>query len=170
MKYIFISFSGLSYPIAYKLQQEGHEVIVGRIEDIKQYVVEEEIPTATEDEFIKHRRLHLFTGLLDFQPAEKVIEMMKKIKNPHEYFVFFEENNLYRWADKIRNLGFEGNFPTREDYLLEIVRSNAKDFVAKHYSKQLHVPEIEKFSTVKDGISFLEHTKNIWVLKPNKDG
>src|SRR5947209_7283917 len=91
MKYIFISYSGLSYPIANKLQKEGCEVIVGRIDDIK-------------------------------------------------------------------------------DYFLEIVRDKAKDFVLTHYSKQLHVPEVKKFSKVEDGIDFLKHSKDIWVLKPNKDG
>ena len=46
MKYIFISFSGLSLPVAYKLQQEGNEVVVGQIEDMKDYVMEEETKKA----------------------------------------------------------------------------------------------------------------------------
>ncbi len=57
MKYIFLTFSGLALPIAYKLQQEGHEVIVGQIEDIKDYVMEEEVKEAHESDFNKKRRL-----------------------------------------------------------------------------------------------------------------
>ena len=32
--------------------------------------------------------------MLDIQTAQKVVDLMKKIKKPHECFVFFEENNL----------------------------------------------------------------------------
>ena len=32
MKYIFITFSGLGLPIAYKLHQQGFEVMVGVIQ------------------------------------------------------------------------------------------------------------------------------------------
>ncbi len=48
MKYIFITFSGLSLPIAYKLKKEGCEVIVGHITEIKDYVMEEESAHAEE--------------------------------------------------------------------------------------------------------------------------
>lgn len=168
MKYIFITFSGLSLPIAYKLQQEGHEVIVGQVRDIKDYVMEEEVDHASESNLNKERRLSLFKGMLPLEDAHKVLEKMKTIKNPHDYFVFFEENNLYRWADKICDLGFEGNFPTKEDFLFEIDRDHAKEFVKKHYSK-LYTPEVKEFSSVKDGLSFLEKTEEIWVLKGKDD-
>lgn len=164
MNYIFISFSGLGFPIAQKLLQEGHEVTVGLIEDIKEYVMEEEVKGAKEDEQERKRRLLLFKNILDIQPAEKVIEKMKTIKNPHDYFVFFEENDLYRWADKVRDLGFEGNFPTKEDYLFEIDRDHAKEFVKEHYSK-LYIPDVKEFKKASDAIAFLNKTTDIWVLK-----
>lgn len=53
MKYIFITYSGLSLPIAYKLQQEKNEVIVGQIENIKDYVMEDESEKAIEIDFNK---------------------------------------------------------------------------------------------------------------------
>lgn len=168
MKYIFITFSGLSQPVAYKLQQEGKEVLVGQIEDIRDYVMEEEAGHAKESDFDKKRRLDLFKGILKMQPAEKVVELMKTIKNPHEYFVFFEENNLYRWADKVRDLGFEGIFPTKEDYLFEIDRERAKKFVSQHYPK-LNTPDVREFSRVEEAIPFLEQTQEIWVLKGKDD-
>lgn len=168
MKYIFITFSGLGMPIAYKLQQEGQEVHVGVIEEIKEYVIEEEVKTAHENEYDKQKRLELFKNLLKIKPATQVVEMMKTIKDPHDYFVFFDENNLYRWADKIRDLGFEGNFPTREDYFLEIDRSLAKNFVKEHYPK-LYVPEVREFAKVGEALTFLETTNDIWVLKGKHD-
>ena len=168
MKYIFITFSGLGLPIAYKLTQEGCEVKVGMIEDIKEYCMEEEIKDAHESEFDKSRRIKQYQGMLPVQEANKVIEWAKTIKNPHEYFFFFDENNLYRWADKVRDLGFEGTFPTKEDYLFEVDRDMAKKFVAKHYSK-LYTPTVHEYVKVEDAIPFLESTKDLWVLKGKHD-
>lgn len=168
MKYIFITYSGLSLPIAYKLQQEGNDVLVGQIEDIKEYVMEEEAKKANESEFNRDRRLKLFKNMVKLQPAEKVIELLRQAKNPKEYFVFFEENNLYRWADKIRDIDCEGNFPTKEDYLFEVDRDHAKEFVKKHYQK-LYTPEVKEFSKVAEGIEFLKQTNEVWVLKGKHD-
>lgn len=168
MKYIFITYSGLGYPIAQKLQQEGNEVVVGLIEDVKEYVTEEEVPRAHESDFNKKRRLELFSGMLDIRPADKVVEWMRTMSNPHDYFVFFEENNLYRWADKVRDLGFEGNFPTRDDYFFEIDRDRAKKFVKEHYPK-LYTPEVKEFETTASAIKFLKETNDIWVLKGKDD-
>jgi len=168
MKYIFITYNGLSLPVAYKLQQEGNEVVVGQIEDIKEYVMEEEVKKATESDFNRDRRMRLFRNMVKMQPAAKVIETLKLVKNPKEYFVFFEENNLYRWADKVKDLGVEGNFPTREDYLFEVDREYAKQFVKQHYTK-LYTPDVKEFNKVSDAIEFLKETNEIWVLKGRHD-
>jgi hypothetical protein len=168
MKYIFITYTGLGLPIAYKLQNAGHEVIVGVIEDIKDYVTEEEIATASESAFNHKRRMSLFKNMLPMQPAHVVLEMAKKIKNPEEYFVFFEENNLYRWAEKFAPLGFHGNFPTKDDFLYEVDRERAKQFVRTHYGK-LYTPEVVEFTKIKEGVEFLENSKDIWVLKGQHD-
>lgn len=168
MKYVFITYSGLSLPIAYKLQQEGNEVIVGQIEDIKDYVMEEEARKATENEFNRQCRMKLFKNMVKLQPADRVIEQLKLVKNPKEYFIFFEENNLYRWADKVRDLNFEGNFPTKVDYLFEIDRDFAKEFVKKHYPK-LYTPEVKEFTKAEDAVNFLKETNEIWVLKGKHD-
>jgi hypothetical protein len=168
MKYVFITYNGLSLPIAYKLQQEGNEVIVGQIEDVKEYVMEEEAKKATESDFNRQRRMKLFKNMVKLQPAARVIEMLRTAKNPSEYFVFFEENNLYRWADKVRDLNLEGNFPTKEDYLFEIDRDFAKEFVKKHYQK-LHTPEVKEFTKAADAIHFLKESSETWVLKGKHD-
>ncbi|MEX1072024.1 MAG: hypothetical protein WEC37_05295 [Anaerolineales bacterium] len=167
MEYVFITYNGLALPIAFKLQQEGHEVIVGRIDDVKDYVMEEEVDKATETEFAKKRRLDLFKGMLDIRPAQAVIDMLLKI-DTKGWFIFFEENNLYRWADKVRHLPIEGNFPTKEDFLFEIDRDFAKKFVKEYYPK-LNTPEVVEFSKIKQATKFLRETKEIWVLKGKDD-
>ncbi len=168
MKYAFITFSGLSLPIAYKLQQEGYDVLVGIIEDIKDYVMEEEISKATESAFNKQRRLELFKGILDIRSAEKVIQQLLNVKDSQDWYVFFEENNLYRWADRLKNKGFEGNFPTKEDFMLEIDRDSAKKFVRKHYPK-LYTPDVLEFEKTKEAVAFLETSNDLWVLKGKDD-
>lgn len=168
MKYIFITYSGLSLPIAYRLQQEGNEVVVGQIENIKDYVMEEESKRAHESEENRIRRMRLFKNMVKLQPADRVIEQLRAAKNLQEYFVFFEENNLYRWADKVRDLNVHGNFPTREDYLFEVDRDFAKEFVKKHYAK-LYTPEVKEFTKVGDAINFLKETNDTWVLKGKHD-
>jgi hypothetical protein len=168
MKYVFITYSGLSLPVAYKLQQEGNEVIIGQIENIKDYVMEEEMKKAVETDINRERRMKLFKNMLKMQPAEQVVELLKATKNPQDYFVFFEENNLYRWADKVRDLGTEGNFPTKEDYLFEVDRDYAKQFVKQHYQR-LHTPEVKEFQKVSDAINFLKESNDIWVLKGKHD-
>lgn len=168
MKYVFITFSGLSLPVAYKLQQEGNDVIVGQIEDIKEYVTEEEVKKAVESDLNRERRMNLFKNMVKMVPAKDAIDMLRKAENPQEYFVFFEENNLYRWADKVRDLNVHGNFPTKEDYLFEVDRENAKQFVRDNYQR-LHTPEVKEFSKIADGINFLKETNDIWVLKGKHD-
>lgn len=168
MKYIFITYNGLSLPIAYKLQQEGKDVVVGQIDDIKEYVMEEEAKKASESDFNRERRMRLFRNMVKMAPAERLIEQLRQIKNPSEYFIFFEENNLYRWADKVRDLNVHGNFPTRDDYLFEVDRDHAKNFVKQHYSK-LYTPEVKEFNKVADAIAFLKDAKEIWVLKGKHD-
>ena len=105
---------------------------------------------------------------MPLEDAHAVIEKMKKIENPDEWFIFFEENNLFRWADQIKDLGFHGNFPTRDDFLFEVDRDRAKQFVKEHYPK-LYTPEILEFKKVEEGITFLKDSKDIWVLKGQHD-
>jgi len=168
MKYIFITYTGLSLPVAYKLQQEGNDVLIGQIEDIKDYVMEEESKKAEENDAAKLRRLNLFKNMLKFTTAEKAVEILRTAKNPQEYFVFFEENNLYRWADKVKDLGIHGNFPSKEDFMYEIDRDHAKQFVIENYQK-LYSPEVHEFKKVEEAISFLHKSDQIWVLKGRDD-
>lgn len=169
MKYIFITFEGLGLPVAYKLYKEGRRVIIGMIEDIRDYVPEEEAESAKEDPEDKIKRLSQYNNILPIESAEKVLKIMEKIENRHEYFVFLEVNNLYRIADKVKRMGFEGNFPTKKDFLFETDRENAKRFVSKNYPK-FHIPEIYDFTSVPDALEFLKKSEDIWVIKAKSDG
>lgn len=168
MKYFIFTYIGDALPIAYKLQQEGHEVIVGLVQDKKDVHSEKEGAIKPEDELSKKRRLSLYDGMVKKVPAWGLIEDIKKLKSFEDTFVFFDRNNLFKFANHLQDLPVAGNFPTEEDYLLEHDRDEAKQFVKKHYSK-LHVAEVHEFAKVSEAVAFLQATDSLWVLKGKAD-
>src|SRR6185369_8113379 len=121
-----------------------------------------------EDRKDKEMRLSVFDGLIKKKPAEEILKEMKTYKNPQDYFVYFDTNGLYALAEQIKDLGFNGNFPTHEDYLYEVDRDKAKEFVKKHYAK-LNIARKKEFKHASDAKKFLEGTDEVWVLKGNSD-
>jgi hypothetical protein len=164
VKYIVFTFYGEGFPIAYRLQQEGHEVIVGQIQTKEETVSKNEKKAAHEDEFEAKLRLSLYHGMIDIIPADKLLEQMAKIKDKEKYFVFFGFNNCFKYAQAVSEMGFPGNFPTEIDYLFEQDRDAAKNFVHKHYPK-LNTAKVKQFAKVSEGIEFLKKTDDVWVLK-----
>lgn len=168
MKYIVFTYDGHGLPIAHHLQQEGHDVIVGQVQDRKDYLSKFEQDVGDESAEERFRRLSLFNGILDKQNANKVVEWMKTIKDPENYFVFFDVNNLFKFSEQVMDLGFKGNFPTEQDLLYELDRDEAKKFVKKHYP-YLNVAEVREFDKISEAKSFLQKTDDLWVLKGNTD-
>lgn len=167
MKYIIFTYDGHGLPIAHRLQQEGCEVLVGQVEDKRDTLSSIEHEAAeTLDQ--KRKRLQLFDGLLSKRSAREMITHMKTIKDPENYFVFFDLNNLYKFADEVQDLGFHGNFPTEDDLLLEIDRNRAKQFAAEKYSR-LHVGTTKNFTKAAEAIDFLSSSDDLWVLKGKDD-
>lgn len=164
MKYIIFTFDGHGFPIAHHLQQEGYDVVVGQVYDKKNILSPVEKDSEYEDPVQRERRLALFDRIVEKMPADKLIERMKMITNPTDYFVFFDFNYLFKYADQIRNLGFHGNFPTEEDHLMEINREAAKEFVRQYYPR-LHIPEIREFSQIEKAVKFLKESNDLWVVK-----
>lgn len=168
MKYIIFTFDGSGLPIAYHLLQEGHEVIVGQVLDRKLTLTREERRLDGEEGVKEQkRRLSLYKNLLNKIPAEELLKKMKRMKNPDEYFVFFDSNCLFRYAELVYAMGFtNGNFPTEKDRLFEVDRDAAKDFVRKYYP-EIKISEKEEFRSIRRAKKFLkEHNGNqIWVLK-----
>lgn len=167
MKFVVFTFDGHGLPLAYKLKQEGQDVVVGQIIDPNEVISSQEEAEKEDDEY-KQRRLALFEGMVEKIPAHKLVDQLKKVSNPQDYFLFFDLNSLFRYADELKDLGFHGNFVTEEDYLFEVDRDGAKDFVRKYYPK-LNIAEIKEFKKVSEAVRFLEKTDEVWVLKANDE-
>lgn len=167
MKYIVFTFDGSGTPVAQHLQMEGQDVVLAQVENMKSLAAKGD-DEYVEDKKDKEMRLSVFDGLIKKKPAEKLLKEMKKYKNPEEYFVYFDTNSLYALAEQIKDLGFHGNFPTHEDYLYEVDRDKAKEFVKKHYSK-LNIARKKEFKSANEAKKFLEDTDEVWVLKGNSD-
>jgi hypothetical protein len=165
MKYIIFTFDGGGFPIAKHLQDEGHEVIVGQVEERKATLTRAEKRSNGEEGVLeKKRRLALYKNLVERVPADLLIKRMGRIKNPKEFFVLFDFNNLFRYADQVRDMGFNGHFPTEQDRLFEVDRDAAKEFIKKYYPN-IVITEKHEFRSIRRAKKFLRETKDVWVLK-----
>lgn len=167
MKYIVFTFDGSGTPVAQHLQMEGQDVVLAQVQNMRSLASAEDTEY-TEGRNDKESRLSVFDGMVKKREAEELLKEMKTYKNPQDYFVFFDTNGLYALAEQIKDLGFHGNFPTREDYLFESDRDKAKEFVKKHYAK-LNIARKKEFRSVSDAKKFLADTDEVWVLKANTD-
>jgi hypothetical protein len=168
MKYFIFTYSGHGLPLAMHLQHEGREVLVGQVEKKAEVLCSIEKNQDMEDEGKKDRRLSLYEGLIPKMSADDLVNHLLKEKHPEECFVFFDINNLFHYADKLRDKGFHGNFPTEDNVLLEVDRARAKSVVDENYPK-LQSAMTKKFKKAKEAISFLETTGELWVLKGEDD-
>ncbi len=168
MKYIIFTFDGSGLPIAKHLQDEGQEVTVGIVEEKKTTLTTAEKRSDGQEGLLeKKRRLALYKNMLERYPADILLKKMKRIKDKKDYFVFFDFNFLFRYAQAVREMGFiNGNFPTEKDRLFEIDRDMAKEFVRKHYP-QIKIAEKEEFRSIRRAKQFLKERNGgqIWVLK-----
>ena len=167
LKYIWISYDGIGYSIAYKLLQEGNEVLIGQIQDNKELGNNDK----PEEPEAKRRRLSIYNGILKKLPMTELVAQARKIKNKDEYFVAFDFNNLWRYAELFKKMGFRnGFFPTQADFKMESDREAAKALVKKHYP-DLTIGEVHEFKKTQDGIQFLAEQENdtMYVLKGNAD-
>lgn len=155
-KYVFITGECDPLPIAYRLQQEGHTVLVGLIDE----VVKKQPPG------IKEKRKWLYDGMLEKLDGEKLLNGMADWTDKDQWFVMFDYGDLWPWAERALKMGFrKGVFPTEEGYELENDREKGKAFAQQHYPK-LHVNEAQAFKKVEDAIKFLEENPDtIYVLK-----
>src|SRR5437868_10642679 len=164
MKYRIFTYAGDALPIAYKLQQEGCEVVVGMVHDKAAIHSAKEGKLRPENSEAKRRRLALFDGLVEKRPADLLINEMQRYKTPEEFFVFFDRNYLFQFSEQIADMPFYGNCPTEADYLFEQNREQAKELVREHYPR-LHVPDVKPFRDVLKAVEFLKSTEQLWVLK-----
>ncbi len=130
--------------------------------------MESEIKRATESDFNRERRLKLSRICWRCNPPNKSLQIYVKPKIQKEYFVFFEENNLYRWADKVRDLDVEGNFPTKEDYLFESI-VNFPNSLYVNIINACTFPKCENFPKLRMPSPSWKRQMIIWVLKGKHD-
>lgn len=169
MKYIIFTFSGEGLGLAEQLQSEGEHVTVAQIADLKTICLKEELKgLEDEDPDKKKARLSMYDGVVKKHDADTVLRNLKKVKNPSEYFLFFDFNHCFQYAEKLRGMGFKGNFPTEDDRRFETDRDAAKDFVKKYYTG-VKIGEKHEFKTIDEGKKFLSDTDELWVLKPFDD-
>ncbi|MEM5875658.1 MAG: hypothetical protein QXX45_03780 [Candidatus Aenigmatarchaeota archaeon] len=155
-KFVLITYDGHGMPIALKLQQEGWDVIVGQVEELK--YLPEEIPEE------KERRLQLYDGIIEKKRIDDVINFLNKEKKRDDYLIFFDFNFLYPYANQIKQMGYFGIFPTKQDFELETNREMAKEYIFKNhnlFTKQ----EIHEFNKVEEAKEFLKNTDKVWVVK-----
>lgn len=161
-KYIFFTIYHESSSLAWHLQNEGKDVIVALVNDLKKIGNKE-----PEDKDAKQRRLGMWQGILTVENADDVIEKMSKFTNKDDYFVICDFNTLHPYAKKIKAMGFNnGLLPTKFDFDLEADRQMAKDFVSSFYP-DLKVAEVEEFKTIEEGIEMINKSEEFWALKGN---
>ncbi|MDE2590535.1 MAG: hypothetical protein KGL95_12830 [Patescibacteria group bacterium] len=165
MKYAFFTFDGFGLPLAKRLINEGHDVIVGTVNNIEETLTNSEKKNRrSEPSKDKIQRLQKYNGIVPKTSAYKLLQKLKKVKNPQEYFIFFDDNNLFTYANELKQYNFYGNFPTMEDKEFEFDREKAKKFVNAHYPDLL-VAENKTFKKISDAEVFLKSNRNLWVLK-----
>ena len=149
MRYAVFTFTGDALPVAHRLQHEGHDVVVGMVEDVADTVPDGETARA-EDDLTRARRLSLFDGLLEKKPAWDLVRELTG-QTAADTFVLFDRNYLFRFASALANEGLQGNFPTAEDCRLENNREEAKEFVRQHYPS-LAVAEVKQFTAIAEDL------------------
>lgn len=173
MKILWLSFEGIGFAVAKKLQEEGNEVLVGQVETYAELGIDKE-----EDPEDTKNRMSTFDGMIEKMTAKELLKKAKGFTDKNEWSVICDFNNLYRIAEQLKEMGFAGEdctgfvfLPTEEQHKLESDRDLAKEFVKKHYD--IEVGEKHDFKTIDEGIQFLNDTADaggrIYVLKAYND-
>lgn len=165
MKYAIITECGDGTPFAFHLQKEGYDVVIGQVQDISELKNND----SKEDIEKKEERLKQYYGLVKKVPAKDLVKSLLKVKNKDEWFIFFDQNNLWFYADILLKAGFtNGLFPTKHDYEFEKDREAAMEFVKQNYSEVKIIPFTEH-ATVDDAKQFIESTPDVYVLQSKGD-
>lgn len=151
-------------PIAYKLQCEGETVLVGQVQEMSELGLPDD-----EDPKDKEMRLKQYEGMLDKMPARSLVDALKKVEAKDEYFIFCDQNHLYKYAQELLDAGFtKGLFPTEEDFEFEKEREKAMQFVNENYPDVSIIP-YEEFSNVDNAISFIKKASKVYVIQSKGD-
>jgi len=163
-RYAFLTADGHFLPMAFHMEQAGHDVYVGMIQSWDEVKMHR-----NEDEYDRERRLSLYDGMLkNRMTASKLVQKLEQ-QSPKDWFVFCDFNYFWGYADRLRKKGYRGLLPNKGDGRLEKDRDYAKTFVKQNYS-EVEVAGHQEFKTVQDAMKFLDkHSENLYVLKGNSD-
>ena len=166
-KFTFVIFSqgwdGLA--ISYKLKQEGYDVIVGQVQDLKELKIDAK-PESPEE---KKKRLSQFDGLVNKKPAKDLVRALLKVKNKDDYFIFCDLNQLWFYAEILVKAGFKnGIFPTQKDFEFEKSREDSMKFIKDNY-KGIDIIPFQEFSKTEEAKKFLESKPDVYVLQSKGD-
>lgn len=167
LKFIVFTYDGTVLPIAWKLAKEGNQVTVGMIADKKDILTKNEAFTEESPDKFKERH-GLYKNLITLHDAKKVIRAMAKIRDKENYFILADSNNTFKYTTAAQKLGFTGFLPNEQDRMFEVEREEGKNFVRENYP-DVEVAEVKKFKTIDEGISFIQDTESLWVLKSDGD-
>ena len=163
MRYAFFTADGHFLPLAYHMQEAGHEVHVGMVDSWDEVKM---VRNETPDD--KKHRMSLYDGMIEKTTA-KALATSLETSRPNDWFVFCDFNYFWPYADRLRKKGYHGLLPSKEDQRLEKDRDYAKEFVQEHY-KEVDVAEHENFKTVQDAQRYLDkNAETLYVLKGNSD-
>lgn len=172
MRIVWFTFDGNGFSVAKKLQEEGHEVLVGQAETYKELGIDKE-----EDPKDQKQRMQTWEGMIEKTTAQELLKTMESFEDKDDWGVICDFNNLFALAEKAQELGFASEngrgfymLPTREQFELESDRDKGKNFVQEHY--QIRVGEKHDFKTIDEGIKFLQEAATrdqIFVLKAYND-
>lgn len=162
MKVALFSVDGYGFPIAYHLQEEGHDVYVGQVQSWASVKV-----SLKEKEKERAKRLKLYDGMFERKwSADKLLAyLLGQSGSRLDWLVICDFNWLWPYADKLRSAGYRGLLPRKDDYDLEHDRKATRDLIEKLYP-EIETGEYREFKTEKDATAFLEKDSDkLYVLK-----
>ena len=152
-------------PIAYHIQQEGGKSYLGFIQDYAELNVDKE----KEEPDDKEQRLQQYDGMVKKTPAAKLIKALKGMKDKDNYFIFFDQNNLYEYSEQLLKAGFtKGLFPLKKDFEMEKNREDAMKFVEENYP-DVKIIAHEKYKTVEEAKAAVEQSDVPLVIQSEGD-
>jgi len=164
--YVVFTSEGAGLPIAHHLQNEGYTVYVGQAETFKELGIES---TPDEDKKLKDSQT-LYKGIIKNKTtAQKLLKALSKVKNKDDYFILCDLNSLYRYGERLLEMGFtKGLFPTKEDYDFEKGREDAMDFVKENYP-DVQIIQYQKVKTVEEAKQIVSESEVPLVIQSEGD-
>ena len=148
-------FSGL--PLALRLKEEGHKVLVAVIEP--EMAEEEYFPPESREEKKKEKEFRKEMGLIGNGMIEKMWakDVMKALRrrSKKDIYIIFDQIYGFKYGEELRELGYKVFGGTKKGYDLEINRDKAKEYFQEW--EGIYIPEKREFEgdQIDEAIEFL---------------